>query len=370
MVGRNTSGFYVGKVLRFLSVCSSLLLVLLLLAGCGSQTVIVHGLDEREANEILTYLNGRSIKAEKVAAATAGGGANTAPKWNITVDSTDANEAMGVLNAVGLPRRPEENLLGIFTNSGLVPSDTQEQIRYQAGLASQLSSVIRKFDGVIDADVQLSFPKEDPLNPQASKNLVSAAVYVKHNGVLDDPNSHLESKIRRLVANSVPNLLFDNVTVVGERTRGGESGFEGGEGEAASQEKAFLSVWSMIIAKESLTRFRVVFFSFFVAILILLVLIAWLLWKLLPLLSRSGGVSQLFTFHALAIKEAAEAAKDATAGKEGETKKGDSEKGATPATSDKAKTQETTPAQKEEDLDEDVEEEEEGEEADDGTERR
>lgn len=369
MVERNTSVFCVGRVLKLLSVCSSLVLVLLLLAGCGSQTVIVHGLDEREANEILTYLNGRSIKAEKVAAVAAGGGANAAPKWNITVDSIDANEAMGVLNAVGLPRRPEENLLGIFTNSGLVPSDTQEQIRYQAGLASQLSSVIRKFDGVIDADVQLSFPKEDPLNPQASKNLVSAAVYVKHNGVLDDPNSHLESKIRRLVANSVPNLLYDNVTVVGERTRGGETGFESGEGESASQEKALVSVWSMIIAKESLTRFRVVFFSFFVAILILLVFIAWLLWKLLPVLSSSGGVSQLFTFHSLAIKDAGEAAKDATAAKEGEAKKGDSGKVANPAESVKGKAPETTPAEQAEDLDEEVEEGE-GEEADEGTERR
>lgn len=276
-----------------------LLLLVALLTGCGAQTVIVHDQDERSANEILTYLNDRNIPAVKEPAVVSGGGGggSAIPKWNITVDATRANEAMAVLNAIGLPRRPGANLLDIFTNTSLVPSETTELIRYQAGLAAQLSNIIRKFDGVVDADVQLSFPKEDALNPNALKIPASAAIYVKHNGVLDDPNSHLESKIRRLVANGVPNLAFDNVTVVGERTRYGDIGLEANEGSA--NEKPLVSIWSLIIAKESVTRFRVLFFSFFVAILVLLALLAWLFWKLLPILKKAGGVSQLFSLKAL-----------------------------------------------------------------------
>lgn len=286
------------KALRSFSSFFALLLLVFITTGCGSSTIIVHDLDERDANEILTYLNSRSVEAQKVKAEVTGGGGSAAVKWDITVSSDRANEAMSILNAVGLPRRPEENLLGIFQNPGLVPSETQEQIRYQAGLAAQIASVIRKFDGVIEADVTLSIPKEDPLNPSATKP-ASAAVYVKHNGVLDDPNSHLESKIRRLVSNSVPNLQFDNVTVVGERTRAGETGFESQSAESAAPEKQLVIVWSLLVAKESLTRFRVIFFSFFVAILILLALLGWLFWKIYPVLKNSGGFLQLFSLHSL-----------------------------------------------------------------------
>lgn len=288
-----------------------LFLLILFLSGCGSQTVIVHDQDERSANEILTYLNDRNIAAVKEQAETGGGGAAGAvPKWNIKVDGTRANEAMAVLNAIGLPRRPGANLLEIFTNTSLVPSETTELIRYQAGLAAQLSNIIRKFDGVIDADVQLSFPKEDPLNPNVIKIPGSAAIYVKHNGVLDDPNSHLESKIRRLVANGVPNLAYDNVTVVGERNRAADIGIESFEG--GNNEKPLVSVWGLILAKESVTRFRVLFFSFFVAILVLLTLMAWLLWKLLPILKKHGGISKLFSFHAI-DRQNGETAEAATA---------------------------------------------------------
>jgi type III secretion protein J len=285
-----------------------LLLLVTFLTGCGAQTVIVHDQDERSANEILTYLNDRNIPAVKEPAATSGGGGGTAiPKWNIKVDTTRANEAMAVLNAIGLPRRPGANLLDIFANTSLVPSETQELIRYQAGLAAQLSSIIRKFEGVVDAEVQLSFPKEDPLNPNAIKIPASAAIYVKHNGILDDPNSHLESKIRRLVANGVPNLSYDNVTVVGERTRYGDIGLESSDTE--SIEKPLVSIWSLIIAKESVTRFRVLFFSFFVSILVLLGFIVWLFWKLLPILKKTGGFGQLFSLKPLDKEEGKEVAK-------------------------------------------------------------
>lgn len=277
-------------------------LILILLAGCGASSTIVHNLDEREANEILTYLNDRGIEAQKTQAeeARAGGGGGVV-LWNITVSRDRANEAMALLNTAGLPRRPGQSLLTIFAPSSMVPSELQEQIRYQSGLAAQLSNVIRKFDGVLDADVTLSFPKEDPLNPNAPKGIVTASVYVKHTGVLDDPNSHLETKIKRLLANSVTGLNFDNVTVVGERSRYADASGELTSVTGTGSEKPLVSVWSIIVAKESLTRFRVIFFSFFVSILVLLAILAWLAWKLFPLFHRPDGLYQLFSLHPLPL---------------------------------------------------------------------
>lgn len=272
--------------------------LLFLLTSCESRKIIVNGLEEREANEILVFLQNKNVDAVKVqsAAATGGGG----PKivlWDISVASHQALDAMAYLNQAGLPRRRSQNLLNIFTGAGLVPSEMEQKIRYQAGLAEQIASTIRKIDGILDAEVQISFPEEDPLNPAEKKQKITASVYVKHNGVLDDPNSHLTTKIKRLVAASVPGLDYDNVTIIGERAR--FSDFPLGIAPS-EEEKHYVNIWSIIIAKESVTRFRILFFTFTVLLLILTIALIWVCWKIYPFLKDQGGIKGLFHLHSLA----------------------------------------------------------------------
>lgn len=271
--------------------------MLFLLVSCDSQETIAHGLDEREANEILVFLEGRGINATKVPGAAEGAGGGGAVKWDIQVPEAKRSEAMSILSQAGLPRRQGQNLLDLFKESGLVPSEIQQQIRYQSGLAEQIASIIRKMDGVIDAEVQLSFPKEDVLNPTAKKGQVTASVYVKHTGVLSDPNSHLISSIKWLVAGAVPELNFDNVTVVPDLARYRDAPVTGGRDDEGlrSGDKPLVSVWTIILAKESVTRFRVIFFSFFVTILVLLTLFLLLLWKVLPILQAAGPNARLIS---------------------------------------------------------------------------
>jgi Type III secretory pathway, lipoprotein EscJ len=141
-----------------------------LLTSCESRKIIVNGLDEREANEILVFLSNKNLDAVKVANAGAGGGGGSKlVLWDISVDSAQALDAMAYLNQAGLPRRRSQNLLNIFTGAGLVPSEMEQKIRYQAGLGEQIASIIRKIDGILDAEVQISFPEEDPLNPLEKK---------------------------------------------------------------------------------------------------------------------------------------------------------------------------------------------------------
>lgn len=312
-----------------------LLLVMVagLLSSCASKRTIVNGLDEKEANEILVFLAGKGINATKVQAATEGGGGGRAVLWNISVQETQANEAMALLNQVGLPRRRSQNLLDIFSNVGLVPSGMEQKIRYQAGLGEQIASTIRKIDGVLDAEVNLTFPEEDPLNPTAVKQPLTASVYVKHNGILDDPNAHLVTRMKRLVAGSVPGLDYDNVTVIGDRARFNEPAFGGAGG--GEDEKNYVNVWSIIVAKESLTRFRTIFFTFTISLLLLTLGVLWMLWKFFPILRLAGGFKKLFSFHPINVedivgegsvlirKDEAEAAKAAAeAGKEEDTTAG------------------------------------------------
>lgn len=268
-----------------------------LITGCESRKTIVNSLDEKEANEIIVYLSTKNIDVVKTPAKAAegGGGGSKIQLWDISVPDVQSLEAMSYLNQVGLPRRRSQNLLGIFTGTGLVPSEMEQQIRYQAGLAEQIASIIRKIDGILDAEVQISFPKEDPLNPsEDKKQKITSSVYVKHNGVLDDPNSHLVTKIKRLVAASVAGLDYDNVTVIGERGRFSEYQPLINPGAGSEEEKQYVSVWTIILAKESLSRFRLIFFSFTILILLLTVILFWIYWKMHPVLKAHGGFRELF----------------------------------------------------------------------------
>ncbi len=267
---------------------------LLSLTSCASRRTIVNALDEKEANEILVILEGRGVKASKVKDAGGGGGATKEVLWNIVVSEEQATRAMSILNQLGLPRRRSQNLLGIFKDTGLVPSEMQEQIRYQEGLGESIASSIRKMDGVLDADVRISFPKEDPLNPDAKKKeKIAASVYVKHSGILDDPNSLMVPRIKRLVSGSITGLAYENVTVISDRARYAEASLNRLE-SGLQAEKEFVSIWSLAIAKESVTRFRIIFFSLILSVLFLLLAMIWVGWKIYPVLRENGGIKALF----------------------------------------------------------------------------
>lgn len=288
--------------------------LLCFLSGCSSTTTIYHGLDERDANDIVVFLADKGIKAYKVqsSSSTTGGGQHEI-LWDISVNSGDETRAMALLRSAGLPRRAGESLLSIFKQGGLVPSEMQQKIRYEAGLGAQIASTIRKIDGVLDARVQLSFPEADPLNPNKKKGEVTASVFVKHNGVLDDPNSQLIPKIRRLVASAVQGLKYENVTVIPIKASYAEMTLP----TTREKEKEWVRVWSVVLAKESATRFRIIFFSFLIFILILLLVLGWTFWKIHKILP-GGGAKQYFTYHPFEGEEKKEEKPEGEEEEEGE----------------------------------------------------
>lgn len=280
------------KICRLLPFLVGILCVLA--TGCTSKRTIVNGLEEKEANEIIVFLASKGIDATKVKAKSEGAaGAAAISVWDVDVDEAHATDALAILNMNGLPRRRGQNLLGLFKQSGLVPSEMEEKVRFQAGLAEQIASTIRKIDGVLDADIQLSFPEEDPLNPGKKKGKVTASVYVKHQGVLDDPNTHLVTKIKRLVASSIIGLDYDDVTVISDRARFTDVALSQKPASLMEEEKQYAKVWSLVLATESVGRFRLIFFSFLLTILVLGLALAWVLWKVHPVVEDSGGLLSL-----------------------------------------------------------------------------
>lgn len=271
-----------------------------LLTGCEVSTTIVSNVEEREANEICVFLASRGIQAQKIAVKAAGaGGIETGPSmYSISVDQKDMTEAMAILNQNGLPRIKGTNLLELFAKQGLMTTDKEETIRYQAGLEQQIANTIRKIDGVIDANVQLSFPTETgalATPGTAPPQKVTAAVYVKHQGIVDDPNSHLVTKIKRLVAGSVNGLDINDVTVISDRSRFTDVTL-GTQLEAApTQPRDYVSIWSIAVSKQSVAKFRVLFFMLIATNILFLIAAFWLLWKIYPILRAQGGLRSLLS---------------------------------------------------------------------------
>lgn len=270
--------------------CLLFLSALLLLASCGADRSIVNNIEEREANEIVVYLASKGIAAQKVQATSSQvGGGGPSNLFNITVDDAQSTQAMALLNRVGLPRMQGATLLSLFAKSGLMSTEREETIRYQAGLAEELKNTIRKIDGVLDADVQISFPPQETVpTPGAPIPKTTASVYIKHQGILEDPNSHLETKIKRLVSSSINGLSFEDVSVISDRARLADIQLAP-QGEMIGQKNlndAYIKQWSIVMTKSSLGKFRLIFFSLILLNFLFAGALGWMVYKFYPQLLK------------------------------------------------------------------------------------
>ena len=263
---------------------------LFLCLSCEENRAIVNKVDERDANEIVVYLATKGIEAQKIeAAATEGAGGAATTTYNILVDPHKEVEAMAILNEVGLPRRQGKTLLDLFEKSGLMTTDKQEKIRYQAGLEEELKNTIRKIDGVIDTEVQISYlPDDTAVTPGQEQKKIKASVYVKHQGVFDDPNNHLEVKIRRLLAGSIDGLDFENVAVISDRSRFTDLSVIRDATSISPEQlkKDYVSIWSIIMTRSSSLKFRMIFFILIFVIILFGGIIGFFIYKYYPTITK------------------------------------------------------------------------------------
>ncbi|NGX30878.1 MAG: Nodulation protein NolT [Chlamydiae bacterium] len=275
----------------------------LLLAGCVKKSDVVTSVDERQANEIVVYLASKGITATKMLqpTSTTAGATQTTSLFNIQVEGSRQLEAMAILNRVGLPRRIGQSLLDLFSDTGLMTSDKTETIRYQGGLELDLANMIRQIDGVIDCVVKLSIPVQSAIGEEQTQK-PSSAVYVKHEGVMDDPNSHLVTKIKRLVSSAYPDLDYNNVTVVSDKSRFTDVSLPQNPDLIYSDGPELVTLWSVTMEKHSVGQFRALFFFFSFLILAFALLTAFLVWKFYPMLS-SRGLKTLLSLKPITFEE-------------------------------------------------------------------
>ena len=272
-------------------------LIVMNISCTGGYSVVLNNLQEKEANIVVVFLESNGIRARKelVVQTGAAGGGDTSQKFNIEVTSSRTVEAMALLNQNGLPQTQGSTLLELFAKSGFMQSGKEETIRYESGLAQELANVILMIDGVIAANVQLSIPDpSEDLGGEKVEKRTTAAVFVKHQGVLDDPNNQLVLKIKRLISGSVQNLSLDDVTVVSDRARFAElSPAPSLENVSEAKPNEQIKIWSMTMNKNSTGTFRIIFFLLTSFIITFTLIIGWIIWKVYPIIMLNGGFTKM-----------------------------------------------------------------------------
>jgi type III secretion protein J len=168
------------------------------------------GLSEQEAQEIVVLLNQNGIDAFS---AKAVGEKKGEEKWSVSIRGGDQNltRAWSVLQENGLPREKDKGLEDVFSNSGMIPTATEEKARLLVGISGEINRTLKSVAGIVDARVLVVLPESSPLLDKTERVPPTASVLIKYRGK-DPPLS--EDDIKKLVARAVEGLQPENVAVV------------------------------------------------------------------------------------------------------------------------------------------------------------
>jgi type III secretion protein J len=176
--------------------------------ACSSN--ILHGIDERSANEATAALERAGIGAEKLPdeGAASGGGAT----YTIRVARADGTRAVDLLRALGLPHDRRRGFSETYGQPSLIPTPSEERARYVDALAGEIERTLESADGVVSARVHLVLEEADPLATDTKpRNPARAAVLLK---ARHGAAPLAEADVQKLVAGSVAGLQPAAVSVV------------------------------------------------------------------------------------------------------------------------------------------------------------
>ncbi|MBI3541233.1 MAG: hypothetical protein HY073_03745 [Deltaproteobacteria bacterium] len=259
----------------------SLLFVLLLLLGGCRRVDLHHNLQEVEIDEILVVLHQNGIDAIKEKEVS-----GQDISWKISVASEEASRARQILVSNNLPKKHELGLSGVYKDKGLIPTPDEQKARFLLALKGEIINSLQKIPGVVEVDVVLNVPTEDEfagLDPVKKRPTASVVVKTNNNELVAQVVS--EAKLQRFVANTVPNLDPNDVSVIISRTETGFPANANGMPPAdrpiptlagepprvqSSEESTLVQVAGLSMEPESVDRFK----AYMVGLLSLLVIVS------------------------------------------------------------------------------------------------
>ena len=178
--------------------------------GGACSTNILHGIDERAANDAARALERSGIGAEKVV--EEGGAASGGTRFTLRVARGDGARALDLLRALGLPREPRHGFSETYGQPSLIPTPSEERARYVDALAGEIERTLEGVDGVVSARVHLVLEEEDPLAVDTKPRASARAAVLLTTRPGRTPIARED--VQRLVAGSVSGLDAAAVAVV------------------------------------------------------------------------------------------------------------------------------------------------------------
>jgi type III secretion protein J len=169
------------------------------LVGC--KEVLFSGLEETEANEMVAVLAVAGLKA--------GRERDKDNIYSLLVQGEDVATATTLLRNQGYPKPKFESLGDVFSAEGIVGTPFEQQVRYIHAMNEELSKTVTSISGVKSARVFITAPPKDRYEKTAPP--ASASVTINYEAGFDAEAE--VSKIKTIVAHSVPNLDYDDVAV-------------------------------------------------------------------------------------------------------------------------------------------------------------
>lgn len=171
------------------------------LVGCTSP--VATGLDEHDANEVVSLFARHGIASDK------DGDPEHENAYRVSVGRGDSPSALGLLAEAELPRPKPRGLGDFFDGKTLVPTALHERAQMTAGISGDLERTLLAVDGVRVARVHLAMP-DAPIGKEGRAR-VTASVLLEHRGSV--PPMTMEA-VQRLVAGATNGLSPEDVSVV------------------------------------------------------------------------------------------------------------------------------------------------------------
>ena len=175
----------------------------ILLVGC-KQDVLLKGLDQQQANEVIALLQRNNIKVDKTEIKKEG--------YSLSVSSQDFSASVDLMNTYGLPRPPAINIAQMFPADALVSSPRAEKARLYSGIEQRLENSLRSISGVVSARVHVSYDMSSS-DGDRKRSPVHLSTLLNHDTSITD-TTLLISDVKRFLKNSFEDVTYDNISVV------------------------------------------------------------------------------------------------------------------------------------------------------------
>ena len=183
-------------------------------AACSAPVEVVHGLTEREANEVMVLLEAQNVygtlKTEE---------GEDLVTYAIAVAEGDASAARRLLVANGLPRPSDPGFAEATAKTGMIPSASDEKMKMLNAKQGELNNALMSIDGVLTARTLINLPETESLAdgppPMPTASVVLRLRRLSLFGESEPQDTDLdEEQVKRIVANAVQGLDAQAVEVM------------------------------------------------------------------------------------------------------------------------------------------------------------